>query len=82
LKVGDRIDAEMEHLGILHLESSSDAESFDRGSNAELKPHKLEGTMAFIFEMRFLRRVTAYAKPPKHFDPNRPRGRVDARQDT
>jgi homogentisate 1,2-dioxygenase len=41
--------------------SSSDAESFDRGSNAELKPHKLEGTMAFIFEMRFPRRVTAYA---------------------
>ena len=54
-------------------------------SNAELKPHKLEGTMAFMFETRFPQRVTAYAtgieqlqkdygfyghELRKHFNPN------------
>ena len=37
------------------------AEAFEGASNAELRPHKLEGTMAFMFETRFPQRVTAYA---------------------
>ena len=36
-------------------------EAFEGASRAELKPHKLEGTMAFMFETRFPQRVTAYA---------------------
>lgn len=57
-----------------------------KASNAELKPHKLEGTLAFMFETRFPQRVTAYAagleqlqqdygtygtRLRKHFDPGR-----------
>jgi homogentisate 1,2-dioxygenase len=69
------------------LPHGPDGESFERGRNADLKPHKLEGTMAFMFESRFPQRVTAYAAGvgqlqkdygtygkslPKYFDPNRP----------
>jgi homogentisate 1,2-dioxygenase len=36
-------------------------DAFEGASNADLKPHKLEGTMAFMFETRFPQRVTAYA---------------------
>jgi homogentisate 1,2-dioxygenase len=36
-------------------------EAFEGASRAELKPHKQEGTMAFMFETRFPQRVTAYA---------------------
>ena len=69
------------------LPHGPDDESFERGSNTELKPHKLEGTMAFMFESRFPQRVTAYSagsaqlqkdyaaygkKLPKHFDPTKP----------
>jgi homogentisate 1,2-dioxygenase len=69
------------------LPHGPDAESFERGSNVELKPHKLEGTMAFMFETRFPQRVSAYAAGigqlqkeygaygkalPKYFDPNKP----------
>jgi homogentisate 1,2-dioxygenase len=51
----------------------------------ELKPHKLEGTLAFMFETRFPQKVTAFAaqteplqkgygayghKLKKHFNPN------------
>jgi homogentisate 1,2-dioxygenase len=43
------------------LPHGPDAEAFETASNAELKPHKLEGTMAFMFETRFPQRVTAYA---------------------
>ena len=43
------------------LPHGPDREAFERASNAELKPHKLEGTMAFMFETRFPQRVTAYA---------------------
>jgi homogentisate 1,2-dioxygenase len=38
-----------------------DAETFERASVAELKPHKLEDTMAFMFESRLAMRLTRYA---------------------
>ena len=38
-----------------------DRDAFEGASRAELKPHKLEGTMAFMFETRFPQRVTAWA---------------------
>jgi homogentisate 1,2-dioxygenase len=69
------------------LPHGPDVEAFEKASNVELKPHKLEGTMAFMFETRFPQRVTAFAaetpalqrdyarygrKLAKHFDPTRP----------
>jgi homogentisate 1,2-dioxygenase len=63
-----------------------DTMAFEGASNAELKPHKLEGTMAFMFETRFPQIVTAYAASlpqlqanyvdcwadlKKHFNPSR-----------
>jgi homogentisate 1,2-dioxygenase len=38
-----------------------DAETFERASSAELKPHKLEDTMAFMFETRYALQPTRYA---------------------
>ena len=38
-----------------------DAETWERATNAELKPHKLDNTMAFMFESRFAMRLTRYA---------------------
>ncbi len=38
-----------------------DAESFERASKADLKPHKLDDTMAFMFESRLAIRLTKYA---------------------
>jgi homogentisate 1,2-dioxygenase len=38
-----------------------DAETFDRASTAELKPHKLDGTLAFMLETRFACRPTKFA---------------------
>ena len=43
------------------LPHGPDRDAFEGASNAELKPHKLEGTMAFMFETRFPQRVTAFA---------------------
>jgi len=43
------------------LPHGPDVEAFEKASNVELKPHKLEGTMAFMFETRFPQRVTAFA---------------------
>jgi homogentisate 1,2-dioxygenase len=69
------------------LPHGPDFDAFEKASNAGLKPHKLEGTMAFMFETRFPQRVTAYAAGiaqlqkdyasygrtlQKHFDPSRP----------
>jgi len=69
------------------LPHGPDIESFEKASNVELTPHKLEGTMAFMFECRFPQRVTAYAAGveqlqkdygfygkslTKHFNPNKP----------
>jgi homogentisate 1,2-dioxygenase len=69
------------------LPHGPDEEAFERASTVELKPQKLEGTMAFMFESRCPQRVTAYAakcdelqrdyaaygkKLRKLFDPTRP----------
>jgi homogentisate 1,2-dioxygenase len=43
------------------LPHGPDVDAFEGASNGELKPHKLEGTMAFMFETRFPQRVTAFA---------------------
>ncbi len=43
------------------LPHGPDVEAFERASNAPLAPHKLEGTMAFMFETRFPQFVTAHA---------------------
>lgn len=38
-----------------------DADAFDRASNAALAPHKLDATLAFMFESRWRFRPTAFA---------------------
>ncbi|MGC2225283.1 MAG: homogentisate 1,2-dioxygenase [Methylocella sp.] len=68
------------------LPHGPDKQAFDRASVGELKPQKLENTLAFMFETRYPQQVTEYAaKLPalqsdyadcwrgleKHFDPNR-----------
>jgi homogentisate 1,2-dioxygenase len=68
------------------LPHGPDAPAFEHASNGELKPVKLAGTLAFMFETRFPQRVTAYAESAgelqedyiecwaglkKHFDPSR-----------
>ena len=69
------------------LPHGPDTDAFEKASNAALQPHKLEGTMAFMFETRFPQMVTAFAAGctqlqadypaygrtlQKHFDLNRP----------
>ncbi|PRH84464.1 homogentisate 1,2-dioxygenase [Labrys okinawensis] len=69
------------------LPHGPDLDAFETASHIELKPHRLEHTLAFMFESRFPQRVTAYAassdalqkdyggyghKMTKHFDPSRP----------
>jgi homogentisate 1,2-dioxygenase len=69
------------------LPHGPDRDAFEGASNATLTPHKLEGTLAFMFETRFRQDVTAYAAGVsqrqlgygtygralvKRFDPNRP----------
>jgi homogentisate 1,2-dioxygenase len=49
------------------LPHGPDVDAFEGASNADLKPHKLEGTMAFMFETRFPQRVTAYAAGAPEF---------------
>jgi homogentisate 1,2-dioxygenase len=68
------------------LPHGPDLTAFEHASTAELKPTKLAGTMAFMFETRFPQRVTRYAAGlpelqsdyadcwsglKKHFDPTR-----------
>jgi homogentisate 1,2-dioxygenase len=43
------------------LPHGPDVDAFEGASQAELKPVKLTNTMAFMFETRFLQRVTKYA---------------------
>ncbi len=43
------------------LPHGPDTRAFEAASNAVLQPHKLEGTLAFMFETRFPQRVTEYA---------------------
>lgn len=38
-----------------------DLDAFERASNADLKPQKLSGTMAFMFESRYIIRPTKFA---------------------
>ncbi len=69
------------------LPHGPDRGAFEGASSAVLKPHKLEGTLAFMFESRFRQNVTAYAAGIaqrqvdyggygkallKRFDPSRP----------
>ncbi len=69
------------------LPHGPDHEAFEAASNAELKPMKLAGTLAFMFETRFPQAVTTYAATSptlqadyadcwkglaKRFDPTRP----------
>jgi homogentisate 1,2-dioxygenase len=68
------------------LPHGPDVEAFEGASNASLAPHRLTGTMAFMFETRFMQRVSAYAAGAperqaaygeyghalrRHFDPGR-----------
>ena len=69
------------------LPHGPDVDAFEKASNAELKPHKLEGTLAFMFESRFPQRLTRFAAQTpafqsdyrnygatlkRRFDPKRP----------
>ena len=69
------------------LPHGPDVDAFENASKTELKPHKLEGTLAFMFETRFPQKVSAFAAEhasfqksyarygktlKKHFDPTRP----------
>jgi homogentisate 1,2-dioxygenase len=50
--------------GSLHNQMSAhgpDQDAFEKASNAELKPQKLSGTMAFMFESRYIIRPTRFA---------------------
>lgn len=40
------------------LPHGPDMDAFEKASNANLGPHKLEGTMAFMFETRFTQRIS------------------------
>jgi len=69
------------------LPHGPDGDAFENASNANLQPHKLQGTLAFMLETRFPQKVStfaaqhpgfqrhygAYGKSLKrHFDPTRP----------
>ena len=69
------------------LPHGPDTEAFEKASAATLAPHKLEGTMAFMFESRHMQHLThlsattphrqdgyqdCWANLAKHFDPTRP----------
>ncbi len=69
------------------LPHGPDTEAFEKASAANLAPHKLEGTMAFMFESRHMQRVTRHAAEApqrqdgyqdcwanlaRHFDPTKP----------
>ena len=50
--------------GSLHNQMSAhgpDLEAFEKASNAELAPQKLSGTLAFMFESRYIIRPTKFA---------------------
>jgi homogentisate 1,2-dioxygenase len=51
------------------LPHGPDREAFEAASLAELKPHKLRDTLAFMFETRFPQRVTAYAASVAQLQP-------------
>jgi len=43
------------------LPHGPDVDAFEKASQADLKPVKLTNTLAFMFETRFMQRVTLYA---------------------
>ena len=43
------------------LPHGPDKDAFEKASNADLKPHKLEDTMSFMFETRFPQHLTPFA---------------------
>ncbi|NNE24721.1 MAG: homogentisate 1,2-dioxygenase [Rhizobiales bacterium] len=43
------------------LPHGPDQSGFEKASNADLKPHKLDNTLAFMFETRYPQQVTAFA---------------------
>ena len=47
-----------------------DADAFEKASNAELTPHKLDNTLAFMFESRYRFVATAYAMDGGALDVN------------
>jgi homogentisate 1,2-dioxygenase len=52
------------------LPHGPDAQAYDHASTVELKPVKLTGTMAFMFETRFPQRVTDYAAGSPSLQPD------------
>jgi homogentisate 1,2-dioxygenase len=44
-----------------HVPHGPDAEAFQKASHAELAPHKLDNTLAFMFESRWRMKPTAWA---------------------
>ena len=69
------------------LPHGPDIDAFEKASNAELAPHRLQGTLAFMFETRFPQKVTRFAAESpafqkgyagygkalkRHFDSTRP----------
>jgi homogentisate 1,2-dioxygenase len=52
------------------LPHGPDAQAYDHASTSELKPVKLTGTMAFMFETRFPQRVTGYAAGSPSLQPD------------
>jgi homogentisate 1,2-dioxygenase len=46
-----------------------DLDAFEKASNADLKPQKLEGTLAFMFESRYIIRPTKYAMETSQLQP-------------
>lgn len=46
-----------------------DLDAFEKASNADLKPQKLEGTMAFMFESRYIIRPTRFAMETSSLQP-------------
>jgi homogentisate 1,2-dioxygenase len=69
------------------LPHGPDMPAYESASTVELKPHKMVGTLAFMFETRFPQRVTKFAaglaglqpdyiecwtELKRRFDPNKP----------
>lgn len=54
------------------LPHGPDAEAFEKASTAELKPHKLSNTMAFMFETRLPQLLTKYAADLPQLQPDYP----------
>jgi homogentisate 1,2-dioxygenase len=55
--------------GSLHNQMSAhgpDLDAFEKASNADLTPQKLSGTMAFMFESRYIIRPTRFAMETSH----------------